>query len=168
MESVNIEAIVRHTRRFAAPARTLIPPALLGYEPERIVYRPTSMKVENLEISIALSTAGKDSLKKVCEEIFQNLRNLGFRVRISENRAEELVTQEAMQEDLVLVVWSADYPDPDGIVSPLLYSKGGLWKNHFGTEEIDRMIEQARIETDLMNVILFIGELKRRFVTKPS
>jgi ABC-type oligopeptide transport system substrate-binding subunit len=147
MDSLNVEAIVRRNRRFAAPARTLIPPALLGYEPERPGYHPVT-KIDESEIVISLSTAAKGVFEKLVAEVLQNLRDMGFRIRISELIAEQAVRQHDVHHDIIMVNWSADYPDADGVVFPLLYAQGGLNAQHAGTPVISRLIEQARIETD--------------------
>jgi ABC-type transport system substrate-binding protein len=146
-ESLDVENMVRRTRRFATPARTLIPPALLGYDPERPRYHPSTEKFQDVEIKAALSTAAKNIFGNLSEEVFRTFRELGMKVRVSEFRAEQNVAK-AVDHDLILISWFADYPDADSVVYPLLHSKGSLWQQLNSTPEIDQLIEEARIQPD--------------------
>jgi peptide/nickel transport system substrate-binding protein len=147
MDSLNVEAIVQQTRRFAAPARTLVPPALLGYEAEKPTYRPVTKFVDS-EIVVSISTAGKGSWRKMVNEVLQTLSNMGFKIRISELVAEQAVRQHHLDIDIIMVNWIADYPDADGVVFPLLYKHGGLNSDFASTDSINQLIERARVETD--------------------
>jgi ABC-type transport system substrate-binding protein len=146
--AVDVERLVRRTRRFAAPARTLIPPALLGYEPERSIYHSSANKLEKAEIAVALSTAAQQQYNELTQEILSILRNLGLQLLITEVPAERLVPEMVVQHDLFLVNWWADFPDADSIVHPLLHSTEGIYGGGMNSPEVDRLIEQARRETD--------------------
>jgi ABC-type transport system substrate-binding protein len=146
--SLDVERLVRRNRRFAAPARTLIPPALLGYEPERPMYYSSGNKLDETEIAVALSTAAQQQYGNLTQEILGVLNNLGLQLRITEVPAEKLVPEMLVQHDLFLQTWWADFPDADGIVYPLLHSTEGFTGGGMNCPEIDRLIEQARRETD--------------------
>ncbi len=148
MESLDVEGLVGRTTRFATPARTLVPPALLGYEPERALYRPSRTRFDDTEITVAISTRAKVGNAKLCEEILRVLSELGLRCLISKMPAEQMIAGKAADVDLIFINWVADYPDPDGVVYPLLHSTGGIWKQSCTTPEIDHLIERARTETD--------------------
>ncbi len=148
MDSLDVETLIGRNSRFATPARTLTPPALLGYEPERPLYRSSRARFDNIEIKVTVSDRWQDSNADLCQEIFRILGEMGIQCKVSVMSAEDIVSGKAMDEDLVLVSWVADYPDPDGVVYPLLHSTGGIWNHRTSTPEIDLLIERARTETD--------------------
>jgi ABC-type transport system substrate-binding protein len=126
----------------------LIPPALLGYEPDRPVYQTSSAKLEETEITVALSTSATNMYPVLSQEILGILERLGIRSRIIGNRAEQLTGEKTREVDLIMINWFADYPDADSVVFPLLSSRGNLYGGRSSTPETDRLIEQARTETD--------------------
>jgi len=147
LEAMNVETLVRQTRMYAAPARTLIPPALLGFEPERPVYEPIT-KFTDAEIVVSISTAGKGSFEKLTDGTLAMLREMGFKIQISDTVAEKMIYQPEYEADIIMVNWSADYPDPDGVVFPLLYTGEGIRGQYPATPLIHRLMKQARSETD--------------------
>ena len=147
---LDVDRLVRRTRRFAVPARSIIPPAMLGFEPEVIPHRTTPTKLDQeIEITVGLSTAASSAYRNLVEEILRTLHEAGIRTRTTDTAVEETISSgRKVPEDLMIMSWTADYADPDGVIFPLFHSKGSMWGNRSSTPLIDSLIEQARTETD--------------------
>jgi ABC-type oligopeptide transport system substrate-binding subunit len=50
--------------------------------------------------------------------------------------------------DMFVIGWLGDYPDPDATFSPLFHSKLGALGALIGCDEVDRLIERGRRETE--------------------
>jgi peptide/nickel transport system substrate-binding protein len=62
--------------------------------------------------------------------------------------AEYLKHSDVGDVDLDIGRWTADYPDSDTFFFGALHSGSGAFRNIVGNPEIDRLAEQARVETD--------------------
>ena len=61
--------------------------------------------------------------------------------------AEYLEGQKHPVADIQVGRWIADYDDPDDFTFGLFHSKNGHWKAFYSSEEADRILEEARVES---------------------
>jgi ABC-type transport system substrate-binding protein len=78
-------------------------------------------------------------------------RDLGVEVRL-----EGIEWQEYYQRldagdygQILMEGWCADYPDPENFLESLFYSSSTQNRAHYASAEFDRLVEAARVETDL-------------------
>ncbi len=154
-EAVDIAAALQGTAgRLVRPARGLIPPGLLGYEPARESTRmllspyPVAPKFE-LKAEYTPPYAGQYSA--LWERLCGLWSDTGFEVKSQATVLKELPTRlsEGAPDlpDFFACRWFADYPDADGIVGNLLHSSDGYFGPCCSTPEIDRLIEAGRAES---------------------
>jgi ABC-type transport system substrate-binding protein len=150
VRALNIPAMIRRTAgRLAVPAYSLTPPALLGYEPG-----PTNVKgiqdpgKQDAELSVAMHSVYHDQYQPLLKEVFGTLEQLGFRVKLANQRAEYSTADESESNDLILMRFYADYPDADTFLSYLLHTQSGLFGRTSGGPELDRLIAEGRTEID--------------------
>ena len=96
--------------------------------------------------SIPSSSANSPTSSRSLDEAF---RDAGLRIRpVNKTMAEYLQHSDAGDVDLDVGRWTADYPDSDTFFFGALHSASGAFRNIVGNAEIDRLSEQARVETD--------------------
>jgi ABC-type oligopeptide transport system substrate-binding subunit len=78
-------------------------------------------------------------------------RDLGVEVRL-----EGIEWQEYYQRldagdygQILIEGWCADYPDPENFLEALFHSSSTQNRAHYASAEFDRLVEAARVETDL-------------------
>ncbi len=156
--ALGVRAMVRSAvGRLGIPADGLIPPGLLGYEPQR--RRPSPAvggdsdaasekgSFKGLEIEAAVLPSYLGEYAPVWENLCRIFSELGITVRLTSRTSGELLTCVASgRVDFIAARWTASYPDSDSFVK-LFHSKG-LLGTLFGDDEIDRLFEKGRTETD--------------------
>jgi peptide/nickel transport system substrate-binding protein len=154
VQAIDVDLLVRRNAgRLAVPARGLIPPGLLGYEPHRTKYRGVSASHkrtgENMNLVCILHTIYGGPYASLAAEILNALRRLGFKTEVVEEKAEYADMHEiSSRVDINISRWIADYPDADAFGYGMIHTERGLHGEFCGTPEIDRLIENGRIETD--------------------
>ncbi len=142
-----------------------IPASMPGHNPRQKTYRFDLKKAEEhfrkafggqvwdkgFHFTIAYNT-GNIPRETICQIIKRNVESLNPKFKI-DIRAVEWPTFLDAQKDSKLPIfvlgWNADYPDPHNFAFPLLHSQGDYPPyQHFKDAEIDRLVEQARLETD--------------------
>lgn len=148
--SVDIDALVRASFGASAmPARSLIPPGLLGYEPPRRVTKPVSSSPRGdapLTLHAAMIPGVAESLEKSLSAAFDR-EGIKLDVTILAGGALEATCQEATV-DAVIAGWLGDYPEADSFAYPVLHSEAGLYGKFIGSPELDYLCVAGRIETD--------------------
>lgn len=154
LESLDVEAIVRATTgRRSTPAHGIIPPGLLGHEPDRRATTKTgARRVSEVqqEVSCLMRAAFSGGVfAGFRAALFEALAQLGLRARVARHGREAWDRARASAADhMFLLAWSADYPDPDSFTHGLLHTRQG-WVGAFcGVPQIDRLLERGRSETD--------------------
>jgi oligopeptide transport system substrate-binding protein len=151
VQEIDVDGLIqRNLGRLAVPARTLVPPALLGYEPGSSVRQVSTSEPlrKELELQVGLHPTFEGLHAPVTEEITGALKRAGFRLRTISTGAGFLDQETIAAGDLVMLRWYADYPDADTFINGLLHSKMGLIGKLCGSPEVDHLIEQGRTETD--------------------
>ncbi|MCI0604144.1 ABC transporter substrate-binding protein, partial [bacterium] len=151
IQSLDWNSLIRRKiGRGVTHARSLTPPALLGYEPSnRMPGVPFQQKSpEPIEIIVAIHGSYESKHKDFLQEVVELLREKGFLLHILEGRIEESSNLRKMKCDLQFTNWIADYPDADTFLYSLLDSQTGFIGHFCGTPEVDRLLERSRTETD--------------------
>ncbi|MEO8190461.1 MAG: ABC transporter substrate-binding protein [Acidobacteriota bacterium] len=162
VNAVDVPGLVRRTLgRLAIPAHGLIPPGLLGHTAHRKdagastagTSSDTSIQAtvsrETVELTVALHPIFSGELSALALEASERFREMGFVLKpVTKTMAEYLDVNRRADADLAIGRWSADYPDADTFVYGVLHSTAGILGRFIANPEIDRLIEQARAETD--------------------
>ncbi|MCA1582665.1 MAG: ABC transporter substrate-binding protein, partial [Acidobacteria bacterium] len=162
IQAVDVPGLVRRTLgRLAIPAHGLIPPGLLGHSAHRKdagastpgASSDTSIQAtvsrETVELTVALHPIFSGELSALAREASERFREMGFVLKpVSKTMAEYLDVNRRADADLAIGRWSADYPDADTFVYGVLHSTAGILGRFIANPEIDRLIDQARAETD--------------------
>jgi ABC-type transport system substrate-binding protein len=142
----------RHVGRLGIPARGLIPPGLLGWEPappeSSQDLSPVRPLVPPVELRATVHSVYEGPFARLFEALLGSLREAGFAVRIVESGEEYQIVGETPEIDLCFTRWIADYPDADTFIHGLLHSRRGLFAPFCGLPEIDRLIEWGRASTE--------------------
>jgi oligopeptide transport system substrate-binding protein len=174
--AVDTEAIVREiTKRGSLPATGVLPPGMLGHDPERqgYAYAPATAKRLLAEAGypegagfpvVPLWSVDKAESTKAELAAYQRyLAELGVTVEI--HFAPNWPTYKAMLEQgelpLFRLVWVADIPDPDNMLFPLLHSASPTNRTFYRNPQVDQLLEQARREVDEAQRIALYRELER-------
>ncbi len=146
------------------PAKGIYPPALpgfnpnlegLGYDPERARQLITESKYGSVDAfpKIVITTSGygsyADSLVSALSDMWQ--KNLGVEITVL-NLDPNTFLEDSSQQDYGQVTtsgWCADYPDPENFADVLFHTGAEMNKGHYSNPELDRILEQARIEPDV-------------------
>jgi oligopeptide transport system substrate-binding protein len=149
-------------RRAVVPAEGILPPRMPGYNPDLNVYdfdldRAKELiaeskygSVEGLpDITLTTSGAGAEGGPVSTAVVGMLQQNLGLEVSI------ELVESAVFLSDvdegmyqMFAIGWSADYPDPQDFLDLLFYSQSATNHTHYANPEVDRLVEEARVEPD--------------------
>lgn len=151
VDAIDVEPFIRRRLgRLAVPAMSLTPPALLGYQPSRRVVSPSrGKKLQSpVEVTAMIHSVYEGNFASLKDELFTILNEAGFKIKVVETKAEYYEPVGIPVGDFVLTRWVADYPDADTFIHSLLHSETG-WEGKFcGGPDLDKIIENARRETD--------------------
>ncbi len=149
------EVVRRALGRTAIPASCLVPPGLLGYEPPRRVTAPVLAHVtgtvdEAITVScVALRGFLEGHYASLREELELAAARHGIRLVFADHSQSEAdAARAAGAADACLWSWVADYPDADTFYHGVLHSETGIVGRFCGSDEIDRLAERGRGETD--------------------
>ncbi len=152
IQSIDVEGLVRRNLgRLAVPAHSLIPPGLIGYEPAQRISHATFQKAQarlDVELNCGIHAIFDGAYASFAQQLFGGLQDKGYRTKIANTKSE--VSPKATLAtvlDVDLGRWIGDYPDPNTFIG-ILHSKEGFTGSFCGTPEVDRLIEQGRIEPD--------------------
>jgi len=145
--------------RFAQPAVSLIPPAMLGYDPGR--RRQTLTRDEALAMMgsaginepISLKAAAHplflDRYKSLLTTLLSIWSELGVKVEVTTPTMASYLEsfQNSTGIDLFIGRWNADYDDPDDFTYGLFHSRVGLYRSYISSADGDQILEEARTES---------------------
>src|SRR5205085_4024700 len=97
---------------------------------------------EEVAAGAAVSTVAGNH-PKLLQAIFDTFRKLNIRVEVKTHHAEESIGKRTNQ-DLLLISWFPDYPDPDSFGYQVLHSQHGMVAKYCGVPEIDALVDRAR------------------------
>jgi ABC-type transport system substrate-binding protein/serine/threonine protein kinase len=146
--------------RFALPATGLLPPGILGHDPgRRQPHFPHDRAMEmirstGLDLPIRLRASVHplfgDQYGALTSALFGSWTELGVEVSVATKTMPEYLASwnENSGIDLLVGRWIADYDDPDNFSFTLFHSDSGLLRGFFSSPETDRILEEARHESD--------------------
>jgi ABC-type transport system substrate-binding protein len=146
------------------PAKGVLPPGFPGYNPDLKGYEYNPERARQLlreskygaDLSklppVTLSVAGDlgagvgldiEVILKAWED------ELGIKVEIQQTEwATFLQDLHAKRFQMFETAWIADYPDPQDFLDVLLHSQSSNNHGNYSNPEVDRLLEQARVEPD--------------------
>lgn len=142
--------------RFAQPASSLVPPGVLGHDPERrwpSLTRERSLELiarSGLERPIRLRAAIHPILSTrfaAFLDAFLSLwSDLGVEVENVTPTMRKFLSAWGNNDgiDFLLSRWSGEFDDPDSYTYGLFHSRFGKLRLYYGSPESDRILEQAR------------------------
>jgi peptide/nickel transport system substrate-binding protein/oligopeptide transport system substrate-binding protein len=174
--AVDKETIVRGiTRRGSLTATGVLPPGMPGYDPDLqgYAYRPEEAKRLLAEAGypdgagfpvVQLWSVDKtDSTRAELAAYQRYLAQLGVRVEIHFAPDWPTYKKRLEQGELSMfrLVWYADIPDPDNMLSPLLHSRSPTNRTFYRNPRVDQLLEQARKELDEAQRIALYRQVER-------
>ncbi len=158
------DVVWRTLGRFAQPAACLIPPGILGHDPES--RRPTLRREDAisalgrvgaraghpLRLRAAAHPLWTSRYGSLLEALFDDWRTLGVEVEIVNSSMASYLDawRDCRHLDMLLVRWVPDYEDPDNLTFVPFHSREGLLGNYLagGHGDLDALLEQARHERE--------------------
>jgi oligopeptide transport system substrate-binding protein len=140
-----------------APAQGIVPPGMPGYtreaggllrfDPQRARQLIAESKYQGVAglppITLSISGSGSE-MPPVVEAIVAMIReNLGVEVAVEQSS--DLLSD---QPQMFSIGWIADYPDPEDFLDILFHSQSGLNHMRYSNAQVDRLLEEARVETN--------------------
>jgi peptide/nickel transport system substrate-binding protein/oligopeptide transport system substrate-binding protein len=181
--AVNKEAIVQEITqsghmlypRASLTATGVLPPGMLGYDPELqgYSYDPATAKRLLADAGYpdgtgfpAVQLWSVDRAESTTAELAAYQRYLAeVGVQVDIHFAPDWPTYRAMLEQgklpMFRLVWYADIPDPDNMLSPLLHSTSPTNRTFYRNPWVDQLLEQARREVDEAQRIALYREVER-------
>ena len=154
MNALGRRGAVKALGRLATPARSLVPPGLLGYEPTTPSSPRESLEadfesLEGLELRTAWHPVFDERYLGLRDELLTTLEGLGARVERRVGILAELHRWSVQGDiDLILTRWAAVYPDADCFFTGLLSQHGGFLAGMLGGGDLETLIAEARLEGD--------------------
>jgi oligopeptide transport system substrate-binding protein len=174
--AVDTKRIVREiTKRGSIPAKGILPPGIAGFNPHLEGYQYDPEKARRLleeigypkgrDISpIEIWTVSKsDSVQNELKGYQDYLAVLGIRLvpRVAENWSEFVKRIDEKKAPMYYAAWYADYPDPDNFLYVLCHSQSKTNRMGYQNVEVDKLLEQARRETDYMKRVELYREIEK-------
>ena len=145
-------------------AKGIYPPALPGfsqelqgfdYDPDLARQLITDSKYASVDAfpEIVISTSGygsyADSLVSALSDMWQ--KNLGVEITVRNLDPNTFYEQSSQQDygQVTTTGWCADYPDPENFADVLFHTGAEMNKGSYSNPELDRILEQARVEPDV-------------------
>ena len=163
--AVDTDRIVDNIHRgTGVPARGILPPGIAGFNPDFPGYSyapdqarallaeagyPDGVGFPPLQLWIVSKS---DHVRQTAQAIRGYLAELGVKVEVR-SAANWKTFKEVIasgQAGLFYAAWHADYPDPDNFFFPLAHSTSQYNRMRFSEPDIDKLIEQARVEIDYL------------------
>ncbi|MBI4332566.1 MAG: DcrB-related protein [Chloroflexi bacterium] len=170
-----IERVLKGTRRKAAG---ILPPGIPGFNPELKgldfdVEKAKQLIAESKYGSVAnfppikITTAGStgdvsDFLAAIIQEWKQNL-GVSITVRGLDPESFSYIIKEE-RDEMIIGGWVADYPDPEDFLDVLFHTGSQANDSNYSNPELDRLLDQARVEQDAARRLKMYQEIEQKLV----
>lgn len=127
----------------------------MGYDPDRARQLIAESKYGSVEAfpEIVFTTSGYGSYENALVSALSDMwqKNLGVEITVLNMDPNTMLDQTAQQDygQLTTTGWCADYPDPENFADVLFHTGAEMNKGHYSNPELDRILEQARVELDV-------------------
>ncbi|MBW1947632.1 MAG: hypothetical protein JRI33_06790, partial [Deltaproteobacteria bacterium] len=104
-----------------------------------------------------------DSVQRELQAYQRYLAEVGIRLvpRVAKNWSEFIKLINEKKAPMYYAAWYADYPDPDNFLYVLCHSKSKTNRMGYHNTNVDKLLEQARRETDYMKRIELYRQVQR-------
>lgn len=161
----------------AVPARGILPPEMPGYDPslQGLDYDPAKARA-----LLAASSYGTKGLPPLTLHVNGDITGLPRSTRALLAMWEETLNIRVEVEavdwptylaevnnsryPMFLLGWMADYPDPHNFLDLLFHSESDENHSQYASDQVDRLLEQARVEQDLDERIALYRQAERLIV----
>lgn len=166
-QALNYALDKAHTARLingtTVPAHGILPPGMLGRNPDLVPYPHDIAKARNLlaqagypdGFDIEYLTFNDDEAQKVAESLQSDLAKVGIRVRLSVVSWATFQTMigQPQGSSFSFVSWTADFWDPSNFFEPSFHSRsiapeGSINNSFYANPELDALLDRARQELD--------------------
>jgi ABC-type transport system substrate-binding protein len=148
-DAIDVDALARAGGRSFTPARSLLPPGMLGYDPDRPFARGSGARRAELDVSLLTSPRFFTTHARFKNALVEAIGACGIRMDASTTpRYGEALIEQNATYDAYLGGWIADFPDPDTFMYGLLHSTGGVWGPLVGSPKLDAIVDRIRHEID--------------------
>jgi oligopeptide transport system substrate-binding protein len=157
------------------PATSILPPGMTGYTPENAVYGYNPAKARELlaaagygpsqkKLSLTLLSASKSNVaQEELARVAEDLAAVGVKLQIQYQTDwptfEAALSLDGLQ--MYRYAWSADIPDPDNFLNILCGAKSRYNFMRYSNSEVDRLLAQALVETDIFKRVKLYREAER-------
>lgn len=150
-----VDVLLRQTR---VKADGVLPPGMPGYDKNlpAVPFDPARARqllaessyggAEQLPPITLTAGAGAASIGQRFAEMYQ--RNLGVQVNVEQVDRGFFEDLDAEKYQMFYVGWVADYPDPQDFLDVLFHSASSGNHMRYANKDVDRLLEQARVEQD--------------------
>ncbi len=149
-------------RKMSVKANGILPPGMPGYNPNLKGYTFDPEKARQLiaessygdvsnfpEITLNVTGGGGATPRQITAIAEMYKQNLGVEITIEmTDWATYLNDLKAHRYQMFSVGWIADYPDPQDFLDILFHSQSFDNNTEYSNPEVDRLLEQARVEQD--------------------
>ena len=161
------------------PAKGIYPPALPGYNPDLKWYDYDPERARQLlaessygsaealpEIVFTSSGYGSYSTGAVAALSQMWQQNLGVTITVQNLDPEVYLDSERVADygQLTTSGWCADYPDPENFADTLFHTGAEMNKGNYSNPEVDRILEEARVEPDVTRRIELYQQAEQMIV----
>ncbi len=142
------------------PARGILPPGLMGYNPDLRGYSHNPSKAKQLLRESGhsdkvraefFSSRSRGEIKSDAKLAIEHMEEVGFDIKIKkvgEKRYQKLRDEKKIP--FYSTGWFADFADPDNFLHVLFYSEGDdILGLDYQNGEVDELLQKARAETNL-------------------
>ncbi|MCI0603039.1 ABC transporter substrate-binding protein [bacterium] len=154
------DLVSRALGRSAQPAEGLIPPGILGHDPDRrrhplqrekVIQLLESSKLKPpLHFIAAVHPAFQDRYEGFLKVLLKALSDIGVEISIITSSINEYLECRLNPEEVDVLIgrFIADYDDPDNFSHGFFHSKAGLYRNYFSLSTLDSWMQEARGQID--------------------
>jgi len=175
--AVNRELISELVLEGRYPAgKGVLPPGMPGYNPDLEGYRFDPVKAKALMaaagypngIEVELQVNNNPRHRAVAEAVQAQLMDLGIKLNLKVlDWGVHLDMCERAETEMFRMGWVVDYMDPDNFLYVLLHSDNQGSKGNYSfykNEEVDKLLAQARVETDWSKRMALYREAEQMIV----